>query len=127
MTATYLRLDLLALDSRHGVGVALETVDLCLGSHVPHASDRVSAGAHQYVERGMERERVAGAQMTMVVTNDLVGLQVPALDLLVLATREQVGVTWADADAPHRAHVASQGELECARGQVPDLRCHTSR
>lgn len=57
----------------------------------------------------------------MVVADDLVLLQVPAADGLVLADGEKVGVARADRQAAYRANVAGEGKLERAGGQVPDL------
>ena len=111
----------MAFDGGDRVRVSLEAVYLGLGAHVPHASDRVAAGAHQHVHGGMQSERIAGAQMAVVVTYDLVGLQVPALDLFVLAAREQVRMARTDAHAAHRAHVACQRQFQSARGQIPNL------
>lgn len=51
----------------------------------------------------------------------LVVLQIPTLDLLVLAAGEQVRASAADGHAAHRADVSSQGELQFPTGQVPDL------
>jgi len=69
----------------------------------------------------MERQVINGAQMTVIVTDDLVVLQVPALDLPVLAAGEEVGLAAGDGQAAHHAHMTRQGELQLPAGQVPDL------
>lgn len=51
----------------------------------------------------------------------LVLLKVPALHHLVLATRKQIWLPGTDGQTPHCADVPGQGQLEGARGQVPDL------
>ena len=42
-----------------------------LGAHVPHPAHTVSASGHKDVQRGMERQRIHPAQVTMVLPDDL--------------------------------------------------------
>ena len=57
----------------------------------------------------------------MVLSNDLVLLQIPAFHHLVFAAGEEVRVTIGDGEAADGADVAREGELEFAGGEVPDL------
>ena len=45
---------------------------------------------------------------------DLVVLEVPAFNLLVLTSREEVGLPGADSEGPHTADVARQSQLQTA-------------
>lgn len=54
--------------------------------------------------------------------NNLVGLQVPTLHLLVLGTREQVWVSFRNGQSTNRRDMTSQRQLQLARRQIPDLR-----
>lgn len=51
----------------------------------------------------------------------LVVLQIPALDLLVFSTGEQVGAAAADRHTTHCANVSCQGQFQFPTGQVPNL------
>ena len=51
----------------------------------------------------------------------LIVLEVPAFDLLVLAGREEVGLSGADSQGPHTTDVASQCQLQTTRCQLPQL------
>lgn len=57
----------------------------------------------------------------MVLSDDFVLLQVPALDLLVLASGEEVRMTIRDNKPPHRVDVSCEGYLKLACGQIPEL------
>lgn len=57
----------------------------------------------------------------MVVPDHLVILQIPALDLLVLSTGEEVRAAAAHRHAAHRADVSRQGQLQLSTCQIPDL------
>lgn len=51
----------------------------------------------------------------------LVVLQIPALDLLVFSTGEQVGAAAADRHTTHCANVSCEGQFQFPTGQVPNL------
>ena len=59
--------------------------------------------------------------MTVVLSNNLVLLKVPALDLLVLTAREQVWMTIGHCKASHRVDVASQRYFQVSSDQIPEL------
>ena len=67
----------------------------------------------------MQGQRVDAGQVAVVVSDDLVCLEVPALDLLVLAGAEEVGVPVGRDDAAHGGDVAGERQLECSRSQIP--------
>ena len=66
-------------------------------------------------------DAVHTAQMAVIVADDLVVLQVPALDSLVLTAGEEVRRPGGDGHSAHCVRVAGQRELQRAGGQVPDL------
>ena len=109
------------------VVVAGQAVDLVLGPHVPHTGHGVPAAGHEQVQGGVELEGEDAAEVAVVVSHHLVGLQIPALDLLVFAGAEQVGVAGAEGQAADGADVAGEGDLEGVGsadgglGQVEDL------
>mmetsp|Transcript_9728 Transcript_9728/g.39391 ORF Transcript_9728/g.39391 Transcript_9728/m.39391 type:complete len:365 (+) Transcript_9728:110-1204(+) len=117
----HLRVVLLRHDGPDGVVVAGEAKHLRLGPHVPHPARAVPAASHQHVQRGVQRERVHAGEVTVVVADHLVVLQVPALDHLVEAAREHVGVPVAHRQAHHLLDVTRQRQLELPGGEVPDL------
>ena len=113
-----------------------EDVYLCLGTHVPYAGGGVSARCDEDVEGGVQAERVHAREMTVVVSYDLVDFEVPAFDHLprvrraektrrdthlVFTTRKQVGVSWRYGEATDGRDVAREGQLERARGEVPNF------
>lgn len=59
--------------------------------------------------------------MTVVMADDLVRLEVPALDHLVLAAGEEVWMSWGNGQAAHRRDVAREREAEVPRRQIPNL------
>ena len=69
----------------------------------------------------MQRQCITRTQMTMIMANDFVCLQVPALHLLVFTAREQIRMAITHAYASDRTHVTRQRELEAARRQIPYL------
>lgn len=116
-----LRVRRLGHHTGHRVRVARQGVNIGLGSHIPYPGRGVSAGCGQHIDRGMQRQRVDGRQMAVVVTDDLVVLQIPALHLPILAATEQIRMLGADRQAAHCTDVACERELQLAAGQVPDL------
>ena len=54
------------------IGVTGQCVDIGLGSHVPHSSRRITAASHQNIDRRMQCHTVNGAQMAVVMANDLI-------------------------------------------------------
>mmetsp|Transcript_20003 Transcript_20003/g.38141 ORF Transcript_20003/g.38141 Transcript_20003/m.38141 type:complete len:216 (-) Transcript_20003:466-1113(-) len=69
----------------------------------------------------MQGHAVHAAQVTMVVANHLVVLEVPALDHLVQTAGEHVRVARAHRQPRHLLDMPRQRQLELPRGQVPDL------
>ena len=111
----------------HRVVVTGQAVDLVLGPHIPHPGHGIATAGHQQVQGGMELEREDAAQMPVIVPHDLIGFQIPALDLLVLAGTEQVGMSGAEGQAADGTDVPREGNLEriggtdAGLGQVKDL------
>lgn len=54
-------------------------------AHIPDAGHGVTATGDQDVERRVQGHGVDGREVTMVLAHHLVVLQVPALDLFILA------------------------------------------
>ena len=59
-----------------------EDVDLGLGTHVPDARRGVATRGDEDIEGRVQGERVHAREMSVVVPDDLVHLEVPALDHL---------------------------------------------
>lgn len=59
--------------------------------------------------------------MAIVLPHDLVRLQVPALDELVLARRKQIRMPVTHGQATDGRNMARQRKLQLARRHVPDL------
>ena len=88
-----LRLITLTDDVFNCVGVTCKDMDLVLGTHVPDSSCGISASSDEEVELRVECECIDTTEVSVVLPDDFVLLQVPALHLLVFATREQVWVS----------------------------------
>ena len=116
-----LRLSRLGGHTVHGPAVSAQHHHLRLGADVPDAADRVPASGEDDIQRGVRGDAVDPAQMSVVIADNLVILQIPALDRLVLTTGEEVRRPSGDGDTPHSVGVSGQCELQRARGQVPDL------
>lgn len=69
----------------------------------------------------MERQCVDAAEVAVIVADHLVRLQIPAFDHLVLATGEQVRVSWRHGQAAHSADVPRQRQPQRSRSEIPDL------
>ena len=87
----------------------------------------------------MKSQIINGAKMSVVVPDHLVVLKIPALDLIgknesvlnkndsyftrlsILPTGEQIRLPVGDGETSDNGDVASEGDLELAAGQVPDL------
>lgn len=108
----YLRLIRLAEDCLDGVRVTGENVHRGLGSHVPYSCGGVSSTGDEEVELGVQGQGKHGTEVPMVLPHNLVLLEVPAFDCLVLAAREEIWVPVADGEVSHRVDVPGQGELE---------------
>ena len=117
----HLRITLLTRHARHRATVPTQHVDLRLGPHVPHTRRRIPPRRHQHVERRVQTQRIDARKMAIVLPHDLVRLQVPALDKLVLPRRKQIRMPLTDGQATHRRNVARQRQLQLARRHVPDL------
>lgn len=117
----HLRITLLTRHARHRAAVPTQHVDLRLRPHVPHTRRRIPSRRHQHVERRVQTQRIDARQVAIVLPHDLVRLQVPALDKLVLARRKQIRMPVTDGQATHRRNVARQRQLQLTRRHVPDL------
>ena len=111
----------LAGDRAHRGGVASQCVDADLGTHIPDTGGGVAAAGHEDVDGRVERQRVDRGQVAVIMPDHLVVLEVPALNLTVLTTGEEVGMPVRDHQASHGGHVTGQGQFEFAGSQVPDL------
>lgn len=87
-----LRVGFLTFEVRDGSLMAGENVDIASGAHVPDAGDAIAAACDEYVEGGVEGEGVDAAEVAVVVADHFVGFEIPALDHLVLAAGEKVGM-----------------------------------
>mmetsp|Transcript_12697 Transcript_12697/g.41554 ORF Transcript_12697/g.41554 Transcript_12697/m.41554 type:complete len:240 (-) Transcript_12697:157-876(-) len=96
-------------------------MDAILGPDVPHAYRRVSTACAEQVERWVEREAVDSGEVPVVVADHAVVLEVPAAHHLVLTRREEVGRPIRNCQTSDGRDVASERQLQCAGGQVPDL------
>ena len=96
-------------------------MDVAPGAHIPNTGDTVAATRYEHVERRVQSEGVDAAEVAVVVTNDLVCLEIPALDHLVLAAREEVWVARRHGKTANGADVTSECQPQRARSQVPDL------
>lgn len=118
---------LLALKVRDRAGMARENMDVAAGAHVPHTSDTIPTSSDEDIERRMQSERINTTEVAMVVADNFVGLQIPALDHFVLTAREEVWMTRRHCEAAHGADVSGQRQAEGTRGQIPDLDSAVSR
>ena len=90
----YLRFELLADDRVDCVRVTRKHMHLRSHSYVPDSHTRISSSRGQNVERWVKRNRVNSAQMACVLPDDLIHLQIPAVNALILCTRKQIRVSW---------------------------------
>jgi hypothetical protein len=115
----------LRLHRRDGVIVSRQTVHLFLGAHVPYARDSVATARDEQIQLRVQRQTEYARQVAVVVPNDLVRFQIPALDLLVLARRKEVRVAVGKGEAANGRHVPRQRHLQrvvgtgAGLGQVP--------
>lgn len=116
-----LRIRRLRNDAGDGVCVSDERVDVRLRSHVPNARCRVATGGDEHIQGRVERHAVHRRQVSVIVPNDLVVLEIPALHLPVLAAGEQVRVARRHGEAADGADVTGQRELQLSTCQVPNL------
>jgi hypothetical protein len=72
--------------------VAVETVDLGLGAHVPEPDRGVPPACGDDVEFGVQRDAVDPGLVSVVVSDVFVGDQIPAPHCFVLACRVDVCV-----------------------------------
>ncbi len=113
-----LRVGFLALHVCDGGGVAGEDVDLRLGAHVPDARGGVAAGGDEHVERGVEGEGVDAGEMAVVVPDDLVDFEVPALHHLfekVSSFQKTYGDVARTLSSPHEKRYGWRGETASPR------------
>mmetsp|Transcript_8387 Transcript_8387/g.21616 ORF Transcript_8387/g.21616 Transcript_8387/m.21616 type:complete len:206 (+) Transcript_8387:550-1167(+) len=118
-----LRVGALGQDRTHRAVVARQAVDLSLRPHVPDPAAGIPSPREQDVQRRVEGQGVHAAEVAVVVPDDLVVLQVPALDHLVQPAGKHVRVAVAHGEACHLLDVSRQCQLELARRQVPNFDC----
>jgi hypothetical protein len=58
--------------------MSCENVYLSLGPHIPYTGRCIATSSYEDVEGWMERERIHAGQMAVVMSNDLVGFEIPA-------------------------------------------------
>ena len=74
----------------HGIGVLCQAVCLNLGSHIPQPSSGISTTVTSLVQRMMDIQSIHCTCVSMVMPNNLVVFDIPACDILVVTTREEV-------------------------------------
>jgi hypothetical protein len=117
----HLWLEFLAGDSLNNPLVPTEAVDLGLGSDVPDTDRGVAAARDQEIKGGMLRKTVNPTQMPMISPDDLILLQIPAENLLILPAGEEVRVLLGDKHIADIVRVARQRQLELSACQVPEF------
>jgi len=118
-TGEDLWVDSLASNGGYRVGVTSEDVDLGLGTYVPDSGSGVSASGDKDVEGGVDGQAVDTGEVTVVVSDDLVVLEIPALDLLVFSTGEEVGIAGTDTHSTNSGNVSSESQSKGTCGKVP--------
>lgn len=63
-----------------------QNVDVAARSHVPDTCGTITAACDENIERRVQSESIYAAQVAVVMANNLVRLEIPALDHLVLTT-----------------------------------------
>lgn len=116
-----LRVGFLALDVGDGALVAGEDVDVGAGAHVPDAGYAVATTCDEEVQTGVQVEGVDAAEMAVVVADDFVGFEIPALDHFVFTAGEEVGMSGGYGQAADGGNVTRESETEGTCSQVPDL------
>lgn len=86
----YLGFITLAEDSFYSIRVSTEAMNLCLRPHVPDTSCSISTTRHKDIKLWMKSQRIDAAEMSVIMSDYLILLEIPAQDLLVLTAREQV-------------------------------------
>jgi hypothetical protein len=87
----------------------------------------VEWNTHKDVKGGMKCEGVHTTQVSMIMPDHFVVLQIPTLHHLVLTSGEEVGVSWRYCEASHCIDMSSKCEFQsalCTRtalSQVPHL------
>lgn len=65
--------------------MAAQRMHTSLRPHVPDTSRRVTATSDKQIKLRMQSEAIDCAQVAVILANNLVLLEVPALDLFILA------------------------------------------
>jgi hypothetical protein len=87
--------------------------------HVPHSYHSITSAGAEDIQGWMERQAVDTRKMSVIMSYDLVRLEIPALDHLVLSTAKQVGMSSRYFDTANAADVPGQGQFELAGCQIP--------
>ena len=65
-----------------------QTMNLMIRPHIPNPRHRIPPPGHQEIQRRVQLQREHPTQMPVIMPYDLIGLQIPTLDHLVLAPKE---------------------------------------
>ena len=103
----------------HDVSMARQTVNLRFRPHVPQSDGWVSTACSEQIEGRMEGQGENARQVTVILPNHLVLLQIPTLYLLVLAARKQIWVSIWHCQPTHCVNVPSQSHHEFSFNKVP--------
>jgi hypothetical protein len=76
----------LCLDAGHGSFVSGQDVDVATRTHIPDTDDTIATTGTENIKSRVQRQCVDTAKVTVVMPDHLVGLEIPALHHLVLAT-----------------------------------------
>lgn len=96
-------------------------MDIASRPHVPDSSYAVSATSDKNVESRVKGEGIDAAEVAVVVSNDFVRLEIPALDHFVFTAGEQIRVSGRHGEAADGADMPGQCKPEGARGKIPYL------
>ena len=110
-----------------GIVVSGQTVDLMFGPHIPDPGDGIAASRHQQIEGGMEGQAKDATEMPVIMSNDLIGFQIPTFDLFVFGGTEQVGMSVGKGETSNGTDMSGECELQGIAGsdggfgKVPNL------
>lgn len=91
--------------------MAAQTPNLGLRSYVPHSGSGVSPTSYEQVQIRVQSTAKDSGQVTVILADDLILFEIPALNLFILADRKQIRTPGRDTNASHSVDVSRKRQF----------------
>jgi len=111
----------LCQDWFNGVLMSSQAVNLCFCSDIPYSCCSISSSSYDQILIWMHGKGINTTEMSMILSDYFILLQIPALDLLIFTCTKQIRMPIGHCQSSDCIYMTSQCNFELPTGQIPKL------